>query len=121
MFLIVGGDGTYAVPGVGSLVYCGLQGWMSLLKPIMARNDLGHSLCEHLRAGPWTMDYITSRLQKWVLFVMCRVQKLIKLFVFSDKSINFLDFGLPKIGFQNDLILLKRLYLLSYVPNISLW
>ncbi|KAI0820793.1 glycoside hydrolase family 13 protein [Trametes gibbosa] len=58
-----GGEiGTYAVPGIGSLVYCGLEGWMHPLRHIMRYNDLGHPLCGHLREGTWAFDYIHSRL-----------------------------------------------------------
>lgn len=60
----MGGDGTYTVPDYGSLVYCGLQGWMALLKPIMEKNDLGHPLCAHLRNGTWALDYVHNRLEK---------------------------------------------------------
>lgn len=60
-----GGEfGTYNVPGMGELVYCGLQGWMHPLKHIMRYNDLGHALCAHLRGGSWAMDYIHARLEK---------------------------------------------------------
>ncbi len=58
-----GGDGTYDVPGYGQLVYCGLEGWMAPLRPIMRNNDLGHALCSHLRAGCWALDYIVTRLE----------------------------------------------------------
>jgi glycogen debranching enzyme len=62
-----GGEiGAYAVPGMGSLVYCGLEGWMHPLRHIMASNDLGHPLCGHLREGAWAFDYVTSRLQKCI-------------------------------------------------------
>lgn len=54
--------GTYDVPGLGKLVYCGLQGWMHPLRHIMQYNDLGHPLCGHLRDGPWALDYIVNRL-----------------------------------------------------------
>ncbi|GAA5998308.1 hypothetical protein JCM5350_002093 [Sporobolomyces pararoseus] len=60
----VGGDGTYDVPGIGPLVYCGLQGWMPHARHVMEKNDLGHPLCSHLRDGPWAMDYVVNRLQK---------------------------------------------------------
>lgn len=56
--------GTYDVPGLGKLVYCGLQGWMHPLRHIMQYNDLGHPLCGHLRDGPWALDYIVNRLLK---------------------------------------------------------
>ncbi|GAA6064028.1 hypothetical protein JCM10212_004260 [Sporobolomyces blumeae] len=59
-----GGDGTYNVPGIGSLVYCGLQGWMPHARHVMEKNDLGHPLCAHLREGPWAMDYVVNRLEK---------------------------------------------------------
>ncbi|KAJ2927810.1 hypothetical protein H1R20_g9280, partial [Candolleomyces eurysporus] len=54
--------GTYDIPGSGKLVYCGLEGWMHPLRHIMQYNDLGHSLCGHLREGTWAFDYIHQRL-----------------------------------------------------------
>lgn len=56
------GGGTYSFPRHGSLVYCGLQGVVSVLSDIRMRNDLGHPVCDNLRAGDWLMDYITNRL-----------------------------------------------------------
>ncbi|KAG8884358.1 hypothetical protein FRB98_002437 [Tulasnella sp. 332] len=58
-----GAIGTYNVPGHGQLVYCGLEGWMAPLRSIMKYNDLGHSLCGHLREGTWALDYVHSRLE----------------------------------------------------------
>ncbi|KAH9945728.1 glycoside hydrolase family 13 protein [Amylocystis lapponica] len=58
--------GTYVVPGLGNLVYSGLEGWMSPLRHIMRYNDLGHSLCAHLREGSWALDYVHSRLSRQV-------------------------------------------------------
>ncbi|KIK99350.1 glycoside hydrolase family 13 protein [Paxillus rubicundulus Ve08.2h10] len=52
----------YDVPGVGKLPYCGLEGWMGLLRDVMRRNDLGHPLCENLRKGTWALDYTLLRL-----------------------------------------------------------
>ena len=59
-----GGDGTYTIPNYGSLVYCGLEGWMHPLRQIMESNDLGHSLCEHLRQGTWSLNYVVHRLER---------------------------------------------------------
>ncbi|KAJ3850530.1 glycoside hydrolase family 13 protein [Lentinula lateritia] len=50
--------GVYDVPGLGRLTYCGLEGWMHPLRHIMRHNDLGHPLCEHLRKGTWSLDYV---------------------------------------------------------------
>ena len=55
--------GAYNVPGVGTLTYCGLEGFMHPLRHIMRYNDLGHPLCGHLREGTWALDYVYSRLQ----------------------------------------------------------
>ncbi|OAC97710.1 glycoside hydrolase family 133 protein [Mucor lusitanicus CBS 277.49] len=60
-----GGDGVYNVPNYGKLVYAGLQGFMSVLKPIIANNDLGHPLCDNLRAGHWALDYTIHRLKEY--------------------------------------------------------
>lgn len=54
--------GAYEIPGVGRLPYCGLQGFMSILQPILLNNDLGHPLCNHLRQGRWALDYTIDRL-----------------------------------------------------------
>jgi glycogen debranching enzyme len=59
-----GADGTYDIPNYGKLVYCGLQGWISILKDIIHENNLGHPLCDHLRQGEWALDYIVGRLHK---------------------------------------------------------
>lgn len=56
--------GAYAIPNMGNLTYCGLEGWMHPLRHIMRYNDLGHPLCGHLREGTWAMDYVWSRLEK---------------------------------------------------------
>ena len=57
-----GAAGVYNIPGYGPLVYAGLQGWWSVLQGILKSNDLGHPLCNHLRDGQWTLDYIPKRL-----------------------------------------------------------
>lgn len=62
-----GAIGAYNVPGMGDLVYCGLEGWMSPLRHITEHNDLGHPLCDHLRQGTWALDYIHARLEKSVV------------------------------------------------------
>ncbi|KAK5119161.1 hypothetical protein LTR85_007775 [Meristemomyces frigidus] len=59
-----GADGAYTIPNHGQLVYCGLQGWWSVLRDVIAHNDLGHPLCNHLRDGQWALDYIVGRLDK---------------------------------------------------------
>ncbi|KZT27841.1 glycoside hydrolase family 133 protein [Neolentinus lepideus HHB14362 ss-1] len=62
----LGEIGTYAVPGMAALVYCGLEGWMHPLRHIMRYNDLGHALCGHLREGSWALDYVHTRLARQV-------------------------------------------------------
>jgi glycogen debranching enzyme len=59
-----GTDGTYNIPGHGSLVYAGLQGWWSVLRDIIHENNLGHPICDHLRSGNWALDYTFGRLEK---------------------------------------------------------
>ncbi|KAG6844634.1 hypothetical protein H0H87_005291 [Tephrocybe sp. NHM501043] len=58
--------GVYDVPGLGKMVYCGLEGWMHPLRHIMRYNDLGHPLCAHLREGSWALDYVHDRLNHQV-------------------------------------------------------
>lgn len=57
------GFSSYNIPNFGSLFYCGLQGFMSLLENIRPNNDLGHPMCGNLRDGNWMTDYIWQRLQ----------------------------------------------------------
>lgn len=57
--------GAYHVPGYGDLVFCGLEGFMSPLRDVIAKNELGHPLCEHLRQGTWALDYIVNRLRSY--------------------------------------------------------
>ena len=57
-------DGVYNVPGYGPLVYAGLQGWWSVLRDVITNNQLGHPICNHLRDGPWAMEYCVNRLEK---------------------------------------------------------
>ncbi|KAJ1878167.1 bifunctional 4-alpha-glucanotransferase/amylo-alpha-1,6-glucosidase, partial [Coemansia sp. S17] len=59
------GEGVYDVPNLGTLAYCGIQGWYSHLKHIIPNNDLGHPLCGHLRQGYWALDYVSGRLHKY--------------------------------------------------------
>lgn len=53
----------YNVPGYGELVYCGIQGFISVLDIVASKNDLGHPLCTNLRDGLWVIDYICGRLK----------------------------------------------------------
>lgn len=61
-----GNDGVYTIPQSDPLVYCGLEGWMAVLRPIIQSNDLGHPLCAHLRDGTWALDYVHKRLEKQI-------------------------------------------------------
>ncbi|KAF9301462.1 hypothetical protein BGZ74_006694 [Mortierella antarctica] len=58
------GNGAYNIPNYGSLVYCGLEGYISVLKPIIENNDLGHPFCSHLREGYWALDYVSDRIER---------------------------------------------------------
>ncbi|VEU20737.1 DEKNAAC101570 [Brettanomyces naardenensis] len=60
-----GVDGVYDIPDFGRLVYAGLQGWVSVLRGMVASNDLAHPLAKHLRNGHWALDYIPARIAKY--------------------------------------------------------
>ncbi|KAI8147846.1 glycogen debranching enzyme [Fennellomyces sp. T-0311] len=60
-----GGNGVYDVPNWGKMTYAGLEGFMSVLRPIIRDNDLGHPLCDNLRQGSWAMDYVQNRLKPY--------------------------------------------------------
>lgn len=80
--------GAYDIPNYGKLVYCGLQGWVSVLRPIIFNNDLAHPLSQNLRDGFWALDYVVNRLdfyndepgvaqvQAWLRSRLDRVRKL---------------------------------------------
>lgn len=55
-------SGVYTIPEYGPLVYCGLQGWVSVLRDVIFRNDLAHPLSKNLRLGHWALDYVVDRL-----------------------------------------------------------
>ncbi|XP_045521820.1 glycogen debranching enzyme [Pieris brassicae] len=57
------GAGAYEVPGHGPLVYAGLQGTIAALEPLLRDDDLGHPLCDNLRAGDWLADYQWRRIE----------------------------------------------------------
>jgi len=59
-------EGVYNVTHYGDFSYAGLQGFASCLTPIGRNNDLGHSVCGNLRAGPWAPDYIVARLDRYL-------------------------------------------------------
>ena len=59
-----GSDGVYSVPNYGPLVYAGLQGWWSVLRDVIKDNALGHPICNHLREGQWSLDYVVGRLER---------------------------------------------------------
>lgn len=60
-----GHDGVYSIPNYGALTYAGLEGWISVLKDVIWKNDLAHPICNHLRDGLWAADYIVNRLEKY--------------------------------------------------------
>jgi len=52
----------YFIPNFGHLVYCGLQGIISVLQKVADENDLGHPICAHLREGIWLQDFLLNRI-----------------------------------------------------------
>ncbi|RIA84467.1 glycoside hydrolase family 13/133 protein [Glomus cerebriforme] len=71
------GHGVYNIPGYGDLPYCGLEGFMLILRHVMKHNDLGHPLCSNLREGHWALDYVANRLERY-LEIAPKLKKLIK-------------------------------------------
>lgn len=83
-----GRSGAYDIPDYGKPVYCGLQGWVSILRKIIFYNDLAHPLSNNLRNGHWAVDYVVNRLdlykdkegvaevQEWLRSRMERIKQL---------------------------------------------
>ena len=59
-----GNSGVYNIPEYGSLVFAGIQGFVSVLQTIRLNNDMGHQLFNNLRAGNWAMDYTLFRIER---------------------------------------------------------
>lgn len=57
-----GQSGVYSIPNYGNLVYAGIQGWISVLRTVIEKNDLAHPIADHLRQGKWALDYVANRL-----------------------------------------------------------
>ncbi|KAI8065248.1 glycogen debranching enzyme [Gongronella butleri] len=89
--------GVYDIPGFGPLVYAGLQGWLTVLKPIIRNSDLGHPLCDNLRKGPWALDYVVNRLDKYIASTRPRLGPLRQwLATRMDRVKQLPDFLVPK-------------------------
>lgn len=58
------GSGAFDIPQFGPLVYCGTQGFVSLLTEIAPNNDLGHPFCGNLRDGNWMIGKEHQRLSQ---------------------------------------------------------
>ncbi|GBC01200.1 hypothetical protein RclHR1_00410027 [Rhizophagus clarus] len=71
------GHSVYNIPGYGDLPYCGLEGFMTILRQVMKHNDMGHPFSSNLREGHWALDYVVNRLERY-LKISPRLQELIK-------------------------------------------
>lgn len=63
------GHSVYNIPGYGDLPYCGLEGFMSVLRQVMKHNDLGHPFSSNLREGHWAVDYVAKRLERYEIII----------------------------------------------------
>ena len=59
-------DGLYDVPNLGKFAYGGIYGLVPVLLQICRTDNMGHPLFENLRQGPWLINYVTARLEKYI-------------------------------------------------------
>lgn len=59
--------GTYTIPGHGSTIYAGIQGWESILRNVVKNNDLGSAICDNLREGAWAFESLLTRAEYYKL------------------------------------------------------
>ncbi|KAM3178277.1 hypothetical protein ACTXT7_002917 [Hymenolepis weldensis] len=52
----------YYIPRYDDLIYCGLQGIVTVMRHVAQYNDMGHSACGHLREGLWFLVYQYKRI-----------------------------------------------------------
>ncbi|CAF3842347.1 unnamed protein product [Rotaria sp. Silwood1] len=57
------GFDVYSIPDYGKLIYCGIQGQISILDKIHLFNQIKHPFIINLKQGNWLMIYISNRLK----------------------------------------------------------
>ncbi|CAF4553443.1 unnamed protein product [Rotaria sp. Silwood2] len=57
------GFDVYNIPDYGQLIYCGIQGQISILDKIRLFNQIKHPFVNNLKQGNWLMKYISNRLK----------------------------------------------------------
>jgi glycogen debranching enzyme len=74
------GFDVYSIHDYGKLIFCGIQGIISILEKIRLQNELKHPLVINLKQGNWLMDYTANRLKahtntKQVCFIQYQLNK----------------------------------------------
>lgn len=71
--VLSGGDGAYTIPNYGALVYCGLQGWMAPLKPIIKNNASPFHQYSYIPIG-WLTEILPLFPLGYVLVFSCLIR-----------------------------------------------
>lgn len=57
-----GKRGPYGLEKYGVFTYSGIASFMTLLRKLKVKGDMGHELFNNMRAGDWYLDYAKDRL-----------------------------------------------------------
>ena len=90
---------------------------MHPLRHIMRYNDLGHPLCGNLRSGTWVLDYVVSRLEKYV--TLCPILRTLTNSLFTGKLRHSRISRSPPSGSRRGWTASRRLFHPSSDPSTS--
>ncbi|CAN3356215.1 glycogen debranching enzyme [Diutina catenulata] len=116
-----GAEGCYNIPGWGSLVFAGLEGWNLALRRDIWDNNIGSVACDHLRQGEWSLDYVVNRLDKFETEGIRQFQKWLRERMDAIKKVPFFlrpHFFCLVVGLSYEAARFRALHLMdSVIPR----